>query len=330
MLIRIGILLQPITGILFTSSLIAFLLSLPIQLLRKRGIPKVWAILLVLFLALAITSVLTIFLGPLAWQQLNDFAGRLPRWVGEAQNQLLLLDRKAILQNSPIDFEQLIIKTANQLSSALESLTSQVINLTLSTINSALNLLVTVVLSILLVLNGEKLWAGLLSWFPYEWQIQIRTSLQSSFQGYFTGQATLGLILAIAQSIAFSLLNVPFGLLFGITIGLLSIIPFGGTVAVLTISTLLVFQDLSKGLEVLLVAIAIGQINDNVVAPRLIGGATGLNPAVVILALLIGSKFAGFLGLVLAVPTASFLKKMGDSLHIILIDHEGSATLTGT
>jgi predicted PurR-regulated permease PerM len=64
------------------------------------------------------------------------------------------------------------------------------------------------------------------------------------------------------------------------------------------------------GLKVLGVAIVLGQINDNLVAPRLMGGITGLNPAVIILVLLIGSKFGGFLGLLLAVPTASFIKKL--------------------
>jgi predicted PurR-regulated permease PerM len=109
------------------------------------------------------------------------------------------------------------------------------------------------------------------------------------------------------------LLNVPFGLLFGLVIGLVSIIPFGGTVAVAGISTLLAFQNVWLGLKVLGVAVVLGQINDNLVAPRLIGGITGLNPAIIILALLVGAKFGGFLGLLLAVPTASFTKKIVDS-----------------
>ena len=134
--------------------------------------------------------------------------------------------------------------------------------------------------------------------------------------------STLALILAIAQSIAFGLLDVPFGLLFGIVIGLVSVVPFGGTVAVLGVSTLLGFQDLWLGVKVLTVAFVLGQINDNLVAPRLIGGVTGLNPAIVFIALLIGAKFAGFLGLLLAVPTASFIKKIVDILQEPFIPQE--------
>jgi predicted PurR-regulated permease PerM len=318
LLFQLGALLQPITSIVITASLIAFLLDYPIDLLEQQGMKRGSAIALVLLVAILFTTVLVVFLGPLVWQQLNDFAERLPRWIDLAKTELLRLENRAFFQTLPVNLDQLTVEAANQLSSALQTGTSQVINVTLTTLDSALNLLITAVLAILLVVNGEPLWNGLLGWFSEPWQAQIRNSLRPSFQGYFSGQATLALILATAQSIAFVLLNVPFGLLFGLGIGLVSLIPFGGTVAILGISTLLAFQSVGLGLKVLIVAIVLGQINDNLIAPRLIGGITGLNPAVVILALLVGAKFAGFLGLLLAVPTASFGKKIADIVRLSL------------
>lgn len=311
----LGGLLQPITSIVITATLIAFLLDYPIDSLEKRGMSRALAVGLVVLLAIGVITILVVFLGPLLWQQLNDFADRLPRWIETAKTELLLLEQRPFFQNLPIDLDQLTVEAANQFSSGLQLATSQAINLALGTIDRTVNLLVTLVLTILLIINGEPLWRGLLSWLPDQWQTRIRDSLQPSFQGYFSGQATLALILATAQSIAFILFNVPFGLLFGLTIGLFSVIPFGGTVAVLVVSTLLVFQNVWLGLKVLGVAFVLGQVNDNLVAPRLMGGITGLNPAVIILALLIGAKFGGFLGLLLAVPTASFIKKIADGFR---------------
>lgn len=323
LLYKLCVLLHPIPSIVVTASLIAFLLDYPIRFVEKQGAKRGWAIALVLLIALIAMGILAVFLGPLVWQQLNEFAERLPRWIEQAKTQLLSLEHQGIFQNLPIQLDQLTIQLANRLSSALESATSQVINITLSTIDSAVNFLATVVLSILLVLNGDRLWDGLLSWFPDVWQTRIQDSLQPSFKGYFSGQATLALILATAQSVAFMVLGVPFGLLFGIGIGLISVIPFGGLVAVLGVSGLLAFQDLWLGFEVLAVAAIIGQVNDNVVAPRLMGGITGLNPVIIIVSILVGAKFAGFLGLVLAVPTASFLKRIADSLR----EPQGSLTV---
>ncbi|NEQ97615.1 MAG: AI-2E family transporter [Cyanothece sp. SIO2G6] len=315
LLMQVGAILQPFTSIVITACLITFLLDYPIQFLQQQGCPRGLAIALVLLTAIMTTTLLLIFLGPLIWQELNDFAIRIPGWIDRAQRQLLEFDDETFLQNIPLDIDQLTVQISQQLSSSLQSGTKQIISITLGTIDRLVNLLITLILSLLLVLNGSPLWDGLLNWFPNRWQKQIRQSLQSSFRSYFSGQTILALILATTQSTAFILLEIPFGLLFGIVIGLLSIIPFGGTLAIISVSTLLGFQSIGLGLKVLLVAFALGQINENFVAPRLLGEATGLNPTVVVLSLLIGAKFFGFLGLLLAVPTSSFLKKMLDAFR---------------
>jgi len=157
LLYRLGSLLQPIPSIIITASLIAFLLDYPIGLLQKSQLSRGLATAVVLLAALMFVSVSLIFLGPLVWQQLNDFAEVLPRLIERGKNELLLLNDRPFIQNAPLDFEQITVETANRLSSALQSATSRVISVTLSTINSTVNLLITFVLSILLILNGEKL-----------------------------------------------------------------------------------------------------------------------------------------------------------------------------
>ena len=151
-----------------------------------------------------------------------------------------------------------------------------------------------------------------MSWLPTQWRDRVEASLRPSFQGYFAGQAIIALISGIALSFAFTVLQIPFGLLFGIGIGIASVIPFGGTITISLVSGLLAFQNVWLGVKVLVVALIVGQLNENVIAPRLIGGLTGLNPAVVFISLLVGAKIGGFLGLILAVPTASFIKRLAD------------------
>jgi predicted PurR-regulated permease PerM len=80
LLYQLAILLQPITGVVIMASLLAFLLDYPIIFFEKQGMARGWAIAVVLVGALLVTSILVLFLGPLVWQQLNEFATRLPRW----------------------------------------------------------------------------------------------------------------------------------------------------------------------------------------------------------------------------------------------------------
>jgi predicted PurR-regulated permease PerM len=83
---------------------------------------------------------------------------------------------------------------------------------------------------------------------------------------------------------------------------------------VIIISSLLALQNIWLGLKVLLVAIVVGQIIDNAIAPRLMSGMTGLNPAVVFISVLTGSQLGGLLGLLLAVPIAGFIKRIADRI----------------
>lgn len=307
--------LQPVPSIVITASLIAFLLEYPIVFLEQRNVPRGFAITGVILLALLLLGISVFILSPLVFQQLIEFANRLPAWIEEGRKQINTLDEETILQYLPMDISDLTAQITGQVSRALKSLTAEAIDLTLNTINSALNLIITVVLTILLVLKGEQLWNGLLTWLPLEWNTQIQQTIQQSFRGYYAGQAILALILSLALSLAFLILNIPFWLLFGFGIGVSSLIPFGGTFALIVISTLLALHNVFLGLKVLVTALIIGQINENVIAPRLIGQITGLNPALVIVSLLTGVKVGGVLGLLLAVPTASLVKKTADNIR---------------
>ena len=307
--------LQPIPKIVITASLVAFLLEIPVVLLEKRGLARGWAILLVILFALMLIGISSLTLGPIIFQQLVDFANRLPVWLERGSHQLQLLEDQSIFQNLPVDLNSLTDQLTNQITTTLRSLTSQLIGLTIETISSTVDLLLTLVLSILLVIYGPALWRGLLTWLPLIWRQRIQEALQPSFQGYFAGQAIIALILGIALSMTFQVMQVPFGLLFGLGIGIASIIPFGGSISISVVSGLLAFQNVWLGLKVLVIALLLAQINEQVIAPRLLSGLTGLNPAVVVVSLLVGTKVGGFLGLILAVPTASFIKRIAELLR---------------
>lgn len=307
--------LEPITSIFLTACLSAFLLNYPISFLEQRGMKRGSATGLVLVLSLLLLTILGFVIAPFVFQQLVEFSNRLPAWIEAAETQLQALDNQTVLQQLPVDLSQITTQITNQFSAALQSLTNQTIALALGTINSTFNLLTTLILTVFLVFTGQTLWEGLLSWFPTIWRQPIQTSLRQSFQNYFAGQAVMATILSLLLTSTFWVLQIPFGLLFGLGIGIASLIPFGGFFSITVVSLLLAAQNIWLGVKVLLVAIVLGQINDTIVAPRLIGSMTGLNPAWVVVVLLLGAKFGGVLGLLVAVPTASFIKRTAETLR---------------
>jgi predicted PurR-regulated permease PerM len=202
-----------------------------------------------------------------------------------------------------------------RLTSVLRSLTSQLIGLIFNTIGSIVNVFLTLVFSVFLVLRGESLWNGILSWFPNQWNRQIRESLPYNFERFIAGQAILATIIGIAQTVAQLILGVPLAQLFGFGIGAASLIPFGGTTTIIVVSLLLSLTNFWLGLKVLVVAIVINQICENVLGPRILGELTGLNPVWMLISLDVGVRVGGVLGLLIAVPIASFIKATFDTIR---------------
>ena len=333
--------LQPFTNILITAALFAFLLDFPIGWLQKLGFKRGWATALVFLLALLILATLGLIIIPLLVQQLSELISSLPQWIESGSQQLQNLQKWAIEQQLSFDLlsfdlnqelafnlGKVFTQAAQKLSEALKSLSSQIFNIIFGTISSIFNLLLTLVLTLFLVLTGESVWRGIFSWFPKPWGEKLSQLIQQTFTQYFVSQAILAIILSVAQTIVFLLLKVPYAVLFGCGIGMTTLIPYASAFTIISVSFLIALQNLGLGLEVLLAAIIVGQINDNVVAPRLTGGMTGLNPAWLIFALLIGGKLAGLLGLLIAVPLASVVKKSVDEIRGITA--EGELALTNS
>jgi predicted PurR-regulated permease PerM len=110
----------------------------------------------------------------------------------------------------------------------------------------------------------------------------------------------------------FLLFQVPFGLLFGLGVGILSLIPFGDVFSLIVITLIIATHDFWLAVKVLAVAVIIDQLIDQAIAPRLLGSFTGLRPIWVLISLLVGTYIGGVLGLIIAVPVAGLIKDVAD------------------
>lgn len=315
LLLLLARLLQPLPSILITATLIAFLLDYPIRFLEQQRINRGIAAGAVILAFFMILSALGLFVGPIILQQTNELLIRLPEWLKSGQKQLQSLETWAIAQQLPIDLSGTYNQLIQRLTIGLRSFTSQLLGLIFNTIGSIVNVFLTLVFSIFLVLRGEGLWNGILSWFPDPWNRQIRQSLPYNFERFIAGQVILAAIISIAQTTAQLIMGVPLAQLFGFGIGAGTLIPFGGTVTIVVVSLLLSLSNFWLGLKVLLVAIIINQVCENVLGPRIVGELTGLNPVWMLISLDIGVKAGGVLGLLIAVPIASFIKATFDTIR---------------
>ncbi len=301
--------------VLVIATLLSFLLDYPVRFLRTWGMKRDRAILSVLFVTLLVLVVLGVTLAPILLNQLTELATRLPTWIVSGTEQIEAFNKWAENRNLRIDITGLTTQLSERVSAQLQSLTGEILKFGLGAADSLLNFLLTIVLTFYLLLHGDQVWEGLFKWFPAKLSVQLRSLLPRSFHNYFVGQATLAGLMGLSMTVAFLILRVPFGLLFGLGVGVMTLIPFGAPFSICIVSLLITLNNFWLGVTVLAVATVIDQVIENAVAPRLMGSFVGLNPVWILVSLLVGIKVGGVAGLLVAVPMAGFIKNAVDSLE---------------
>ncbi len=130
------------------------------------------------------------------------------------------------------------------------------------------------------------------------------------FYRYIYSQLIDALVVSVLLSIAFVLLGVPYAVLFGVLVGICNLIPYFGAVISSVFVALMVL--LSEGwllaLITLAIVIGIGQLDANLLQPRIVGGTVGIRPIYVLLAITVGGGLFGIVGILLGVPFIATLR----------------------
>jgi predicted PurR-regulated permease PerM len=135
-------------------------------------------------------------------------------------------------------------------------------------------------------------------------------------RGYLQGVALSGLAVGVLTGAGLAILGVPYALLFGVLAGFLEAIPFfGPLLAAIGPFTLALSQSPTRALIIAVFFVAVQQIEDKALVPRLQSHTTGLHPLTVILASLVLGSLFGLLGVLLAVPLAA----VGQALAVCVI-----------
>ncbi|MBW4522809.1 MAG: AI-2E family transporter [Scytolyngbya sp. HA4215-MV1] len=311
--------------ILVAASLLAFLLNYPVSWLERRGAQRQQAAILVFLVTLSILLGLGVTLVPIALSQAQQLVARLPEWIDSGQRQLVALNERAENFGWAVNLDTIAAQITARLKGQLQTIAAQVLNLAVITVTSLLDGLLTVVLTFYLLQHGDELWQSLIDWLPTHYRRPFSDTISLSFQNFFIGQLIIGTCMASALIPTFLVMRVPFGLLFGLTIGLMALVPFGGSVGIALITLLVALRDIGLGLQVLVAAVIVQQILENLIAPRVLGSVTGLNPVWVFISILTGARIGGLLGVIIAVPTAVVIKVGLEQIRSVDQDHPPTA-----
>lgn len=173
------------------------------------------------------------------------------------------------------------------------------------------NTTLVLIIAFLMLMDGESLWKRFTGALSQELRSEaelLHQSADRSFGGFVRGSLLLGLFYGVATLLYLVPLGVPFAGVLAVTAGLAVIIPFfGPIIAMVPVIAITILGAPDKLIWVLILTIVLQQITLNMLGPRILGTAVGIHPIFVFLALLLGSRIAGFWGVLLAMPIAGIL-----------------------
>ncbi len=297
-------------SILVTSGLIAFLLNYAVAKL-ERFIPRGLAAALVYLIAIVTFVIIALTLVPPVFNQGRQLIARLPELIESGRQQLAEFQVWSAERNLPFDVGILQQQILSRIQGTIEPILTGSLGLVLGTFNWFFDLIFILVISFYMLLDGERLWKLLITIFSPQIRGFLTLSLERNLKKFVLGQTLQGIFMAATLTVAFLVLKVPYFLLFAVVIGLLEIIPFvGATLGIGAVTIIVAFIDWWMALQVVTVSVAVQQVKDNIVAPRIMGDLTGLSPVIIFSALLLGGKIGGLLGFILAIPMAGVIKSI--------------------
>ncbi len=307
----IGWLLSHVTTVLIPvllAALAAGLLSPAVRWLRSKGIPAAFAAITVeLGLILLVLGLLT-----LAGQQIIVGFAQLSSNVVAGFQQLM-----GMLEDSRLNIStDTINQWFSELGSTLQANSDAILSGAMKFGSTASNIVTGTVIALFVLLfflmDGESIWLFLVKLFPRRARPAVNGAGRKgwiSLAQYVRIQVFVAFVDAVGIGLGAFLLNVPLALPIGVLVFLASFIPIVGAVLTGAVAVLVALVAVSPAiaLAMLLVVLAVQQIESNILQPLVMGKAVSLHPVAVFLAVSAGSVLFGIIGALFAVPLMAVL-----------------------
>lgn len=296
--------------------LLAYLLDPMVDKLQKFKLSRLWATLLVCGLAVLIIVPALVLLGGMIENQIALFLKATPKYLGLIMEKVRpvlvsLTEKFPELQNG--NFEEMVKGNIGNGLKIIGKVLNGLLSNGFALINLISLILVMPIVTFYMLRDWDTFVKKIEELLPKKSQkgiMDILKEINVIIAGFIRGQLSVCLILGLFYSIGLKLVGLELGLLVGFIAGIISFIPYVGSITGFILGIVLAFAQYGDVEHVMYVVgvFMVGQfLEGNFLTPKLVGESVGLHPVWVMFALLAGGVLLGFLGLMLAVPMAAII-----------------------
>lgn len=302
---------------LFTAIVLSTAIEPLLEFLRRRGVSRTVSVVVVSLVVLLALVALVITIAPLISEQWATITSLVTGWYEQLRETLvtspsLLVRRlgRQLPRNLPLTLPAPELEAVPGGESP--DIVAQAMNTATAVLRGIFIVIAVMLMSSLWSLEGERATRFLLLSFPQKHRESVRNfwnEIEEKVGSYTRGLVILCLIIGVLQLIAYLIIGLPNALLLGILAGFMEAIPLVGPVlgavpAVIVAAAL----DPSKLTWVIIATLIIQALENNLIVPRVMSRAVGVNPVASLLAFIAFGSIFGFVGALLAIPLAAVVQ----------------------
>jgi predicted PurR-regulated permease PerM len=299
------------------GGVVAYFFDPLVMRLQRAGMSRTWATTVVTVVAALMAIGVVMAILPPLFGQVQALIAKAPQYAVQVMQRVQPMvepvrERMGLPPLSLQELQSEATQWAGQALAIVGGVAGKVAQRGVAIINLLGLLFLTPVVTFYLLRDWPKVMAAVDGALPLDHADTIRKLTRQSnaaVAGYVRGQALVCLCLGTIYGVGLSLVGLQFGFVIGLIAGLISFIPFVGTLvgAVLAIGMALAqFPPDWMGVVKVAIVFAIGHaLEGNFLSPKLVGDRVGLHPVWIMFALLAGGSLLGFTGVLIAVPVAA-------------------------
>ena len=304
---------------------IAFILNIPMSkienfIIKKfslnRGTSRVIAIILSLLIFVFVILFIALLLIPELIENVKMLIASIPQIVVDVENFIVnLLDQSPDVQVQIKDMFNNSGNVSDIFSNVLNYIINGSVDFIKSIISSFVTIITSIIFSIYMLVQKESIIKGakrVLNAFTSKEEakkvIDILKTTNVTFSRFLTGQCLDASILGVLMFIVLSIFRIPYALLISVLTAVTALIPvFGAWVAMVVGVLLIVITSPAQALMFVLIFLILQQLENNFIYPKIVGASVGLSPMWTLIAITIGGKLFGVIGMLIGLPLASVL-----------------------
>lgn len=300
---------RDVIAIILVALLLAAIITPAANWFEKKKIPRTVGAIIIYIAIFSIVGVLLAFLIPPLITEVSSLAGNFSSLWSRVTSEF------SLIKNQPYYTDEVasgVTRILSNIESALSRFVQGAFFAVAGAFGGLITVIVTLVLAFYIVIQGSNLQRVFGQWIPAAYATYI-ASLMSKIQEkillWARGQLILSLSIAALTYIGLLIIGVDYALVIALFAGLMEMIPYAGPLLGGAIAVLFALaQSPFQAFLVAIMFIIIQQAENHILVPKVMQKSVGINPILSIIAILIGARFGGIVGVLFAIPSVTALE----------------------